>query len=403
MIFRLAFMVFAVLLSAAYGSALQARTMQAQIRWTTYGVPHVKAENYLGLGYGYGYASARSSACELADRITTLRGLRSGLFGPSGNALVGFARTTNLDSDLFYRVMLPQAAVRQAYEQLSANARELVDGYAAGFNRYVGEIAALPGASACGGIRVPEMRAADVVAAMMQIGTVWKATDVARFAASSTSENLTEEASSSRQQDQHAFVSPSETPSMASNAWVYGSDVTATGAAIVVANPHSFWQPHWLSMHEVHLTIPGMIDVYGADYLGLPLPVVGFTNNVAWSIEAPSTVTYHLLLALKIKAGLYPPTRLMAVLERSYSNRLNCPFAAMTARSPMKHSVFRILAGDRFTDSMRPPGAWQAGTRLPMRMKAMRRALTSSWRWPSRPTSKSLHGPSRCTGVLRVI
>lgn len=306
MIFRLAFMVFAVLLSW-HCSALRAPTMHAKIRWTTYGVAHVKAENYLGLGYGYGYASARVSACELADRITTLRGLRSGLFGPTGNALVGFARTTNLDSDLFYRVMLPQAAVRQAYEQLSANARELVEGYAAGFNRYVRKIAALPGVPACGGIRMPEMRAADVVAAMMQIGTVWKAADVARFAAASTSKNLTEAASPPRRQDQRAFATePSETPSMASNAWVYGSSVTATGAAIVVANPHSFWQPHWLSMHEIHLTIPGMIDVFGADFLGLPVPVVGFTRNVAWSIEAPSTVTYHLLLALKIKAGLKP-------------------------------------------------------------------------------------------------
>jgi acyl-homoserine-lactone acylase len=306
MIFRLTFVVVAALLSAAYGSALQARTMQAQIRWTTYGVPHVKAENYLGLGYGYGYASARVSVCELADRITTLRGLRSGLLGPSGNALVGFVHTTNLASDLFYRVMLPQAAVRQAYEQLSTSARELVDGYAAGFNRYEREIAALPGVPACGGIRLPEMQAADIVAAMMQIGTVWKAADVARFAASSTSKNLTEQANFSLQQDQHAFVPPSETPSMASNAWAYGSNVTSTGAAIVVANPHSFWLPHWLNMHEIHLTIPGMIDVFGADFLGLPVPVVGFTNNVAWSIEAPSTVTYHLLLALKIKAGLRP-------------------------------------------------------------------------------------------------
>jgi len=305
MIFRLA-LVLAAVLSAAYGSTLQARTMQAQIRWTTYGVPHVKAENYIGLGYGYGYASARASVCQLSDRITTLRGLRSGLLGPSGNALVGFVHTTNLASDLFYRVMLPQAALAQAYEQLSISGRELVDGYAAGFNRYVREIKVLPGLPACGGIQIPEMRAADVVAAMMQIGTVWKAADVARFAASSTSKNLIEEASSSRQPDQPAFVSPYETPSMASNAWAYGSSVTATGAAIVVANPHSFWQPHWLSMHEIHLTIPGMIDVFGADFLGLPVPVVGFTNNVAWSIEAPSTVTYHLLLALKIKAGLRP-------------------------------------------------------------------------------------------------
>jgi acyl-homoserine-lactone acylase len=307
MIVRLNFIVLTALLSMAYSSVLQARVAQVEIRWTQYGIPHVKADNYMGLGYGYGYASARSSVCELADRITTLRGQRSGLFGPAGSALVGFVHTTNLDSDLFYRVMLSDAAVGHAYEELSSNARDLVDGYAAGFNRYVRDVSAPPGRQLCGGMHVPEMLAADIVAAMMQIGTAWKAADVAPFASSSTWKNLTEEASAPLPQDRHASIDrPAELPAMASNAWAYGSNVTTTHAAIVVANPHSFWQPHWLSMHEVQLTIPGKLDVYGADFLGLPVPVVGFTKNIAWSIEAPSTVTYHLLLALKIKPGLRP-------------------------------------------------------------------------------------------------
>jgi acyl-homoserine-lactone acylase len=317
MIFRVYFIVLTALLSVGYSSVLQARTTQVEIRWTQYGIPHVKADNYVGLGYGYGYASARTSVCELADRITTLRGQRSGLFGPAGNALVGFVHTTNLDSDLFYRVMLSDAAVSHAYDELSANARDLVDGYAAGFNRYVREVSALPGHPLCGGIRIPEMRAADIVGAMMQIGTAWKAADVAPFASSSTWKNLTEGTSGPPAQDRHASISPPvDRPAMASNAWAYGSNVTTTGAAIVIANPHSFWQPHWLSMHEIQLTIPGRIDVYGADFLGLPVSVVGFTNNVAWSIEAPSTVTYHLLLALKIKPGIRPFYEVDGALRR---------------------------------------------------------------------------------------
>jgi len=257
------------------------------------------------------------SLCELADQMTTLRGQRSSLFGTGGNALVGFVHTTNLNSDLFYRVMLPDIAVMHAYQKLSRNARDLVDGYAGGFNRYVREIALRSGAPACGGTGVPEMRAADVVAAMMQIGTLWKAADVAAVASSSTWENLTEGAAPQRGQVPQGFISQSpERPAMASNAWAYGSNVTTTGAAIVVANPHSFWQPHWLSMHEIQLTIPGAIDVYGADFLGLPVPVVGFTNDVAWSIEAPSTVTYHLLLALKIKHGHGPSYEVDGTLRR---------------------------------------------------------------------------------------
>ena len=167
------------------------------------------------------------------------------------------------------------------------------------------------------------MKAGDIVRAMMQIGTAWKAADVAPFASSSTWENLTEEASHPPSVDRQVSISRLvDSPTMASNAWAYGSNVTNSGAAIVVANPHSFWQPHWLSMHEIQLTIPGVLDVYGADFLGLPVPVVGFTKNVAWSIEAPSTVTYHLLLALKIKPGLRPSYEVDGNPKRIASRRI---------------------------------------------------------------------------------
>ena len=141
---KLRLMVLTALFFSCNPHVLQARSTQVEVRWTQYGIPHVKADNYVDLGYGYGYASARTGVCELADRITTLRGQRSGVFGPGGKALVGFVHTSNLDSDLFYRVMLSDAAVSNAYKELTVDARHLVDGFAAGFNRFVRGIAAVP-------------------------------------------------------------------------------------------------------------------------------------------------------------------------------------------------------------------------------------------------------------------
>jgi len=83
-----------------------AARFDAQVRWTTYGVPHVKANDHGGLGYGYGYAVARDQLCALSDRVVTLRGERSARFGADGKALVGFLPLANLDSDLFYRMQL---------------------------------------------------------------------------------------------------------------------------------------------------------------------------------------------------------------------------------------------------------------------------------------------------------
>ena len=295
----------AALFAACLALPLHAAELQAEIRWAQYGIPHVKASSYAGLGYGYGYAVTRDALCEIVDRVLTLRGERSVRFGP-GVTMVGFTETSNLNSDLFYREMLSDAAVGRAYRQLSSDARSLAKGYAAGFNRYVREAAAAKEARPCKGADMPQMGPMDVVRAMMQIGTVWEAKDVAAAASQSTWESLTVAAKPGPPTHDSAEVNSDPPLSMVSNAWAYGSDATDTGAAIVVSNPHSFWQPHWLHMHEMHLTIPGVLDVMGADFLGLPVPVTGFTHDVAWSIEAPLTVTYHVLLALNVKEGPRP-------------------------------------------------------------------------------------------------
>ena len=41
----------------------------AHVRWTSFGIPHVRASNWGGLGYGYGYAFARDNVCTLARDV----------------------------------------------------------------------------------------------------------------------------------------------------------------------------------------------------------------------------------------------------------------------------------------------------------------------------------------------
>ncbi|MCV0438320.1 MAG: penicillin acylase family protein [Hydrogenophaga sp.] len=271
----------------------------AELRRTQYGLVHVKADDYRGLGYGYGYAVAQDQLCLLSDRVRTLRGERSGRLGPDGPALVGFLPLSNLASDLFYRVQLSDEEVETAWAQLSADAQGLAEGYARGFSRYVREMKASDRDTACGGVEPLTMKASDVVRATMQIGSLWKAFLVAPYGTASRWEDLASAATV-----QSANVVPAGAG--ASNAWAFGAEATGTGSAVVVANPHAYWQDHWLLMHQVHLRIPGKIDVMGADFIGLPLPLAGFTRDVAWSIEAPSTVTYPLLVAVELQAGAQP-------------------------------------------------------------------------------------------------
>src|SRR5687767_7130838 len=64
---------------------LQARPengVKVDIRTTSYGVPHVLADDFAGAGAGLGYAFAQSNICEIADRWITVTAQRSKYFGP---------------------------------------------------------------------------------------------------------------------------------------------------------------------------------------------------------------------------------------------------------------------------------------------------------------------------------
>lgn len=301
---RLIFMLSVLLVVTCEGAVAGSRVIDVELRWTRYGIPHVKAADYASLGFGYGYAVAADELCVLAEHAVTLRGERSRWLGPDGVA-PGSSDLSNLDSDLFYRVQLAQTEVDVAAKSLSVAARELVRGYAMGFNRYVNDLTPQARTVGCGGMALPTLTSTDVLRFMMHIGTLWSASDIAAAASVSTWDALIAAPAVERTVQRLKASRAGEDP-IGSNAWAFGSDVTGTGAAIVVANPHTSWAPSWQRMHQLHLTIPGEIDVAGADFAGLPLPVAGFTRDVAWSIKSPLGVRYHVLLALDVRGGRRP-------------------------------------------------------------------------------------------------
>lgn len=67
-----------------------------------------------------------------------------------------------------------------------------------------------------------------------------------------------------------------------SNNWAAGPIKTASGHALLAGDPHldltlpSIW-------YEVHLVVPGQLDVYGVTIPGTPGVVIGFNRDVAWS------------------------------------------------------------------------------------------------------------------------
>ena len=291
---------FMLLLTPAMSMA--AKPVSANIRWTEYGIPHVTAESFQGVGFGYGYAVSRDRLCVLVDRALTLRGERSRWYGAEEAAIVGFASTKNIDSDLFYRIQLSDSVTKNAELKLSRDALRLAAGYADGINAYIKMITPAVAKTKCGVTTMPHFKRSDVIRSMLAIGAIWKGMRVAQYATASNWDL----ASGPKQIEEKLVndIAGRRVPrGIGSNAWAYGGDTTSTGSAILMANPHTSWNGNdWLLMHQMHLTIPGVMDVAGADFVGFPMPVTGFNGNVAWTIEAPFTVKYYVLQKMAVSA-----------------------------------------------------------------------------------------------------
>jgi penicillin amidase len=69
---------------------------------------------------------------------------------------------------------------------------------------------------------------------------------------------------------------------LGSNSWAVAPSKSSTGHALLAGDPHldltlpSVW-------YEMHLVVPGQIDVAGVGFPGIPGVVIGFNRNVAWT------------------------------------------------------------------------------------------------------------------------
>jgi acyl-homoserine-lactone acylase len=115
----------------------------ATIRTTSYGVPHVVADNFKGAGFGYGYAFAQQNVCLYAEELVTLRGERAQYFGATGGYLGQLGTISgNVDSDFFYKLLMTKAQAERIKAESSQSARDIVTGFAAGYNRYLSDTGA---------------------------------------------------------------------------------------------------------------------------------------------------------------------------------------------------------------------------------------------------------------------
>jgi acyl-homoserine-lactone acylase len=252
------------------------------IRRDTFGVPHITGETEAAVGFGFGYAQAEDHAAEKARRFLAARGEAAKHFGP-----------TYLDNDLAMRRWDNIGESRRALASLDRTFREVLEGFAAGYNLYVQQHrGTLPP-------WVIEITGADALAQTH--------TDAPNDSASpSLVKSLQQKYPEGATPPAGPLVAdgPTEGEDQArdldgSNAIALSGLKTASGAPMLLGNPHLRWQQlYW----EAHVKVPGRLDFYGSTLVGYPWLRAGFNDRLGY-VQTNNNSDNRDIFALPIDAA----------------------------------------------------------------------------------------------------
>jgi acyl-homoserine-lactone acylase len=246
--------------SAQAPSAAPALAPQVEVRRTTHGVPHIRAENLKAAYYALGYVQLEDYGSRVAMGLLRARGEMGKWFGRD-----------SMETD--FGAQHDYALAVENYPRLEQATRDAYEGFAAGVNRY---IELHPGEFPTG--FKPNFTGYDVAA--RDVTTASLATARRFLAKVAPNQNRRGGALSpaANAEPSNEGVDPIEE---GSNAWAFAPSRTKSGRAILLRNPHLAWSSGY---YEGAMTVPGVMDFYGDFRIGGPFGVIGgFNKDLGWS------------------------------------------------------------------------------------------------------------------------
>ncbi|HET6211462.1 MAG TPA: acylase, partial [Micromonosporaceae bacterium] len=246
----------------------------AQIRRAAYGVPHITADSFASLGFGVGQVQAEDNICVIAERIATSNATRALFFG---------ATDANVRSDLFFQKAKDDgsaerllAGVPDGVHAPSRQARDLVRGFAAGYNNFLRH-------TGVANLTDPACRGKPWVRQVNELD-LWRATWASLVRASSRAllDGIVAAAPPGAAAAPSTVAIQIDPVGIGSNAYGLGRDATTNGTGIVLANPHFPWDGAE-RFYRMHLKIPGVYDVEGAALIGDAIVTIGHNATLGWS------------------------------------------------------------------------------------------------------------------------
>ncbi len=216
-----------------------------EVLWDQYGIPHIYAQNPDDLFYAYGWAQAHAHGDLLLRLYGQARGRGAEYWGENF-----------LNSDKWmWTNGVPARAKQWADEQINPN-KSMLESYIVGVNDYVA--------------KHPENISDDfeVVLPITMEDLMAHALRVLQYTFVISPDDLQEDAKSWSDQK-------------GSNAWAVSPSRSASGHAMLVANPHLYWGDLF-TWFEVHLNLPDA-NIYGASLVGSPALGIMFNEHLGWT------------------------------------------------------------------------------------------------------------------------
>ncbi len=292
---------------SASGAVGAATDSVVRITRDSEGIPHIRASNFAALGQGEAWAFSQDNFCTLAQDFVTVNGDRSRYFGPQGLSLNYSAGVsdTNLDSDLFWKSIKSSGLMASQLDQPPPlgplpQILQVYKGFVAGYDAFL-RSGNLHDPTCVGKPWVRPITLTDMFLRGEQIATEASS---AQFIADevgasppspvpgapATASGRTTAASGGSQvaarapdpQALPAAFGSSGSDTLGSNGIGLGSQDTAAGDGMLLANPHFPWrgtERFWMAQ----LTVPGQYNVLGGTLEGFPLIGIGFNRHLAWT------------------------------------------------------------------------------------------------------------------------
>lgn len=253
------------LIITSFSLIFSQNTNLPEIKWDTWGVPHIKGENNADTYYAFGWAQMKAHGDLILKSYGKARGLASEYWG---------GENKNLQSDQLTRKLgVPQRA-QEWYDLQNEEMKTLLSSFVAGMNAYCNQ---------------HEDEISDTLKIVLPI----KNTDpLAKL-----------------QISYHFMVGAfamlpqaTEWKTAGSNAWAIAPKKSESGNAILLTQPHPPWLDDFL-FFEAHLQ-SNDLNIYGITLIGSPAIAMGFNNNLGWALTFNQADSMD-LIELELKEDSY--------------------------------------------------------------------------------------------------